>query len=129
MDLWEEIKQRLATTVSAEGFQNWVSKTRFLRSEGDTLWVSVPNEATREWMEQEYGTHVDNVIRALRPPMAKVVYDSGPTEAVSVAAAIAAPVSDGLAFNGIHLNPKLTFTNFVVGSCNQFAHAAAHAVA
>ncbi|MFN8684801.1 MAG: chromosomal replication initiator protein DnaA, partial [Acidobacteriota bacterium] len=28
-----------------------------------------------------------------------------------------------------HLNPKFTFDSFVVGSCNQFAHAAAHAVA
>ena len=29
----------------------------------------------------------------------------------------------------VSLNPKFTFENFVVGSCNQFAHAAAHAVA
>ena len=28
-----------------------------------------------------------------------------------------------------HLNPRLTFDSFVVGSCNQFAHAAAKAVA
>jgi len=28
-----------------------------------------------------------------------------------------------------HLNPKFSFENFVVGSCNQFAHAAAYAVA
>ena len=29
----------------------------------------------------------------------------------------------------VSLNPKFTFDSFVVGSCNQFAHAAAHAVA
>src|SRR5207245_4260009 len=29
----------------------------------------------------------------------------------------------------ISLNPKFTFESFVVGSCNQFAHAAAQAVA
>src|SRR5260370_23735138 len=29
----------------------------------------------------------------------------------------------------INLNPKFTFDTFVVGSCNQFAHAAAQAVA
>src|SRR5947209_20578433 len=28
-----------------------------------------------------------------------------------------------------HLNPKFTFESFVVGTCNQFAHAAAKAVA
>lgn len=130
MDLWEEIKQRLANTVSAEGFQNWVSKTRFLRSDGDTLWVSVPNEATKEWMEQEYGNHVNSVIQGLRPPVARVIYDAGLNEAPSSATPISSTsVSDTLNFNGIHLNPKLTFESFVVGSCNQFAHAAAHAVA
>jgi len=29
----------------------------------------------------------------------------------------------------ITLNPKFTFDSFVVGACNQFAHAAAQAVA
>lgn len=128
MDLWEEIKQRLATTVSAEGFQNWVSKTQFLRSEGETLWVSVPNEATREWMEQEYATHVNSAIRSLNPLISRVIYDSVPVESTPLSSATRS-TPEPLSFNGIHLNPKLTFNNFVVGSCNQFAHAAAHAVA
>ncbi len=129
MDLWEEIKQRLAATVSAEGFQNWVSKTQFLRSEGETLWVSVPNEATREWMEQEYGNHVASALKTLKSSISRVVYDSVPLESTPLSPAVSRSGAETLSFNGIHLNPKLTFNNFVVGSCNQFAHAAAHAVA
>lgn len=124
MDLWEEIKQQLASVVSAEGFENWISKTRLIRSEQNTLWVSVPNDATREWLETEYGDKVRSVISSLRVPVQKVVYDTAHSDAPSNAIAFPEPFG----FHNLNLNPKLTFSSFVVGSCNQFAHAAALSV-
>lgn len=130
MNPWEQIKKLLAAKISREQYENWLSKTAFLRSEGGVIWVAVPDGITREWMQQEYAGEVWSSIRELTLPYNQVVY-----ELASSQISFGAPVSDGVAENGIvfspsiSLNPKFTFDSFVVGSCNQFAHAAAQAVA
>ncbi|MFN9893989.1 MAG: DnaA N-terminal domain-containing protein, partial [Acidobacteriota bacterium] len=54
MNAWELVKQTLAASLSSESFENWVVPTTLAKTEGDTLIVSVPDEATRAWMEREY---------------------------------------------------------------------------
>lgn len=126
MDLWEQIKEQVSRQITAESFQNWVASTVFHKLERDTLWIGVPNAATKEWMENEYLVLVDSVIQALRLPVRQIRFElTGSSQ----------PQAQSLPFNGLfaspdrQLNPKFTFDTFVVGSCNQFAHAAAKAVA
>lgn len=125
MDFWEEVKQGLAGQISEEGLLNWVSKTRLSRVTGETLWVAVPNEATKKWMEAEYSRQVAATILKLRLPVTEVRYEVVSADSGAAVTGSVEPVS----FNGIHLNPKLTFRSFVVGSSNQFAHSAAAKVA
>ncbi|MDX2179091.1 MAG: chromosomal replication initiator protein DnaA [Bryobacteraceae bacterium] len=125
MDFWEEVKRGLAGQISEEGLLNWVSKTRLSRVAGQTLWVAVPNEATKKWMEAEYSRQVSATVAKLRLPVAEVRYEVAAAESSSAVLTASEPVS----FNGSHLNPKLTFRTFVIGSSNQFAHSAAARVA
>ncbi len=131
MNPWEQIKQHLATKISTEGYQNWLAKTEYSQADANTIWVQVPNEAAKEWIEEEYGDWVQAALTELRLPFQKVSYD--------VAHVLENKKSLDLnPQNGGHdiqfgnpvnlLNPKFTFNSFVVGSCNQFAHAAAKAV-
>jgi chromosomal replication initiator protein len=113
--------------LSAEGFQNWLANTSFRRLEGRVLYVAVPNEATRAWMREEYADLVSSAIRSLSLPVESTIYELGAADSGS-----APEKSNGgmfMQFPQASLNPRLTFENFVVGSCNQFAHAAAKAVA
>lgn len=146
MNAWELVKQTLAASLSAESFENWVVRTTLARTDGDTIFVAVPNEATREWMEREYSIQVREAISHLSLPYSTVVYslETAP-ERLAIASAAngyARPGNMTHAYTDspqsienlfsqpvAHLNPKFTFDKFVVGSCNQFAHAAAHAVA
>ncbi len=123
MDLWEEIKRQLASEITVEGYQNWVSKTKLSHVDGETLWVSVPNDVTRQWMETEYSAQVQRVIRTLGLPIRSVSYQNGFVAAASNGQPAAS--ADPLNFSNLILNPRLNFDSFVVGSCNQFAHAAA----
>ncbi len=70
MNAWELIKDRLATTLSPESYQNWIGRTQFSRIEGDTVFVSVPDEATRSWIESEYSPLIQVVSACPRLRMA-----------------------------------------------------------
>jgi chromosomal replication initiator protein len=123
---WERIKGRLAGKISAQGFQNWVMRTTFDGIEGDVLRVVVPDPVTKDWMEQEYAEDIRKAIRELTLPVERVVYVSKPAALPAAETASGEPV---FASAVGQLNPKFRFENYVVGSCNQFAHAAARAVA
>jgi chromosomal replication initiator protein len=125
MNAWDEIKQELSKRISAEAFQNWVARTSFRGLTDGRLRVDVPDELTREWLQTEYAGHVQAIIREGNLAVSQVTYEAtagngfepGPsTEPLGPAPAC-------------QLNPRFSFENFVVGSCNQFAHAAARAVA
>jgi chromosomal replication initiator protein len=132
MNAWDSIKQRLAAQLSAESYQNWVATTALLRVEHNRIWVSVPDEATKEWMEKEYATQVRTAVTDLKLALDGICYQvNGAKIEPPRAAAQSAGFQREVVFQSpdSQLNPKFTFDNFVVGSCNQFAHAGAKAVA
>jgi len=133
MNEWELIKDHIAGKLSTESYQNWIARTSFREVDGGTLRVSVPNEASRAWLEEEYADLVSASIRELKLPVENVRYEL--SVAQQPQPSVTPRGSDGggseLMFRSpdTHLNPRFTFDTYVVGSCNQFAHAAAKAVA
>ncbi len=127
MNPWEQIKQQLQAILSPESYQNWVSRTTLAQLAGGLLRVSVPNVESKAWLETEFATHVVSIIRKLNLPVQTVLYEitSGSKEHAAPDGERElepeSPVSQ--------LNPRFTFDTFVVGACNQFAHAAARSVA
>ncbi|HWZ30434.1 MAG TPA: chromosomal replication initiator protein DnaA [Bryobacteraceae bacterium] len=124
---WDQIKNRLSGKISSQAYQNWVMRTSFEGMDGATLQVSVPDQVTKDWMENEYGEDIRCSFRELNLRVDQVQYSVRPVQHT-------APNENGsaepiFASAGGQINPKFRFENFVVGSCNQFAHAAARAVA
>jgi chromosomal replication initiator protein len=131
MNAWELIKKRLASKLSAEAFQNWFDRTA-LRELGDgILWVSVPSESAKRYIEQEYFELIHSAIQDLSLPVHQVVYEIGTVAGTALGSRAGTLTEPEVVFQkaGVQLNPRFTFDTFVVGSCNQFAHAAAKAVA
>jgi len=133
VNIWELVKQSLALRLSPEGYRNWIAETRMLGATENSLRVAVPNEATKAWLEEEYAELVFSTIRDLNLGVNYVIeYVPITAAADNVSRVMATEPSENQIFsqstNG-RLNPKFTFDTFVVGSCNQFAHAAAKAVA
>ncbi|MBL8212293.1 MAG: chromosomal replication initiator protein DnaA [Bryobacterales bacterium] len=134
MNYWDRIKQKLAVELTPEAYQIWVSKTVQESASDSLLRVQVPNEYACDWLENEYRSHVENAIQSLGLPITRIQYitvASGAPRPVALheppppSQPVVAPAPGSTST----LNPKFTFDSFVVGSCNQFAHAAAHAVA
>jgi chromosomal replication initiator protein len=129
MNLWDQLRNHIQPLVSEESYNNWFKGTTFLGVDGDTLLVLVPDGETRSWMENEYGAQLRDAIRELRLPVSQVAFETRATRASS---GFREPVGRGgpdAEAPASSLNPKFTFETFVVGACNQFAHAAARSVA
>ena len=126
MNVWDQVKELLSRKITVQSYESWVSRTQLRSAEGSVLCVGVPDEVTKEWMQQEYAGEVWTAIRELDLPFRQIIYEI--IAATQPNATISASPDD-LFGPSINLNPKFTFDTFVVGSCNQFAHAAAKAVA
>ena len=128
MNPWETIKQQLETAVSPQSFRDWINRTSFGQLDGGVLSVHVPNRETKTWLETEFCSHVDSIIRRLQLPVQSVLYQLAAASGES-AVVMQSDQEFGLESPFSQLNPKFTFDSFVVGACNQFAHAAARSVA
>jgi chromosomal replication initiator protein len=124
---WDLIKIQLEKSLSSESFENWIARTRFAGTEGKTLLVSVPDEHTVSFLQEEYSHQIDTLLRSLGLGFDRVDFTiegslpyNRSTRREEPGVEMESPIT---------LNPKFTFESFVVGSCNQFAHAAAQAVA
>jgi len=125
MNPWDQIKTTLAQQLTSEAFQNWLARTSIRNTEGTVMRVSVPDEVTRVWLQQEYAGEIWTAVRELGFPVTQIVYELEQSRMETNGLD-----SSGISFApSISLNPRFTFETFVVGSCNQFAHAAAKAVA
>ena len=122
MNCWDQIRNYLKDKVGVASYENWLSNSRCQAIDGTTLLVSVPDRETRIWLETEYAALIARAIQELRLPLRHIVYLVAPAREP-------APVIDSPESPASALNPQFTFDSFVVGSSNQFAHAAARAVA
>ncbi|HXB68395.1 MAG TPA: chromosomal replication initiator protein DnaA [Candidatus Acidoferrales bacterium] len=129
MNYWEQIRNYLQTRVSPESYANWLKGASFLSLEAETLFVSVPDRETRTWLETEYSTLIRAGIQEMALPVRHVSYESAVTRGKQNQALAAVENGNEVDSTTSLLNPKFTFDSFVVGNCNQFAHAAAQSVA
>ncbi len=131
LNTWDLIKAKLAERIAPQEFQNWVMRTALESLDQGALRVQVPDQVTKDFIEQEYTEHIRSSIRELNLPVEKVVYlPHADTRTAATEPSSMPPVGEPVfATAAGQLNTRFRFDNFVVGSCNQFAHAAARAVA
>ncbi len=132
MNAWQEVLSYLKAKVNTQSYQTWLRPTRLSRAESDSLVVQVPNREFQDWIQEHYGRLVQNALEELDLGYHQVTYVIEENSEKRLPANIDPKVVQGkLDFDSVEhqLNPRYTFDTFVVGSCNQFAHAAARAVA
>jgi chromosomal replication initiator protein len=134
---WDKFLDRVKQRVSINTFTTWFQPTRLNRAEGDTLFIQIPSTVFRNVLTRTYGEIVKAVFHELGTPNTRVQYVCTEEEAAAVtapappASAVIPVKQSKLDFESSdhQLNPRYTFDSFVVGKSNEFAHAAARAVA
>jgi chromosomal replication initiator protein len=135
---WDEILSEIRKSVNPHRFNTWLRPTRQERLERGTLVISVPEPELQE-VGEKFRPQIEQAIRRLHldatvARVEVVLAARAAAEALepapsAVPAPAAPPLQKQLEFDTGSLRPEYTFATFVVGGSNQFAHAAARAVA
>ena len=149
---WMRILGALEKKINRHSYETWLKPTRFSHAVGKVMFVRVPTPEFRH-IGDKYGDlifeAVDNLklefedfqfvtvdedpsVVAQRPPSQPIPVQSAGhvgNGAAAVRSGVGASQSRFDWETAAQLNPKYTFEAFVIGSGNQFAHAASRAVA
>lgn len=118
---WSLIADRLRQSVTSEDWDAWFEPLRVQSESPHELVLLAPDRAFVDTIERNY--------RALLDKTAALVHDETFQILLAAEASPSAPSGAAPALSSLPLNPRYRFDTFVVGSANQFAHAAARAVA
>ena len=130
-NLWDEILARIENKVSRYIFHTWFKPTKFLDNDDHAITVLVPNDGFRQWLTRHYAGVIKEAADELGRPgttISLITDDSAPNPADSEGAASPRLPAAAPGPPAQH-QQRYTFEEFVVGPSNQFAHAAARAVA
>src|SRR5271170_8115767 len=138
---WTRILDALEKKINRHSYDTWLKPTRYSHSSGGVLFVRVPTAEFRHAGDKYADLiqeAIDNLglefndVKFVTPeddPAATAVRHNGGLSAGPVPVG-AAPAQARFDWDGAaQLNPRYTFDAFVIGSGNQFAHAACQAVA
>jgi len=136
--LWNNTINIIKEKVNQQNFETWIRPIRITFLEGNQVRLAVPNRFFRDWLVENYLTVIKEAIKSTtgipfqieflveqenRQEPAAESFGGAQTNEKST------PRKPARAKVHSTLNLNYSFERFVVGACNQFAHAASVAVA
>ncbi len=130
--LWEMALGEIQERLGKQNFETWIKPIRFASRDKNQIRLDVPNKFFRDWVTDHFLGQIETVLSAIAQEDLKVCLDISNQPASKHAADRIERKEDRERERPLRTNnliPKYTFENFVIGSSNQFAHAASMAVA
>src|SRR3990170_3932036 len=127
--VWEEILLLIENRVSKQGYDTWFGQSKLLSFDSNKMVVEVPSKFHRDWIKEHYGDTLSEIIREVTKKEEIEIDFFVPPQQKKTAHQAKEEKKDGREEKSGHLERKYTFSTFVIGPSNQFAHAAARAVA
>jgi len=137
--IWSSAQEHLRSKLSADTFNMWFASLRASAIDNSHVTLEAANEFCEVWLKDNYMSLLQDALATAAGRQLEIKFKSmagsppmAGLPAVSLLKAkLPAPAHhDRTGANGEpHFNPKNTFDSFVVGNNNNFAYAAAKAVA
>ena len=123
--LWEKASQLIKSEINSVSYDYWFQDLQPADWDGEKLTLMADNDFGRNLLKEKYDELIRTALqRAAGRPVSYVILTPAEAAAPVKSAPPAAPDKD----SGSMLNPKYTFSTYVIGKSNNFAHAAAYAV-
>lgn len=139
IELWQSVLAQMQFHISKANFATWFQNTEIISKENEKVIISVPNAFSKEWLSNKYNKLILKILHSTDESIKDLefIIKPQPAKGASIKTTQETEKSDDgqLKFDEFkinkdtNLNPRYTFDNFVVGSFNELAHAAALAVA
>ena len=130
---WFESTKIIKEKISQQNFETWIKPITILSVEENNIYLSVPNKFFKDWLVENYISVISDSLSQTMGTLVNVnfvikkekAHRKEPVDKISKKGVQQAAV------RRLHpsLNPSYSFERFVVGSSNQFSHAAALSVA
>jgi chromosomal replication initiator protein len=136
--IWKATIEKLEKEISPQNFSTWIKPLNFIDISNDQVTLEVPNRFIKDWLKDNYIKKIETIMSDIGTVNYRIVLKIGKnkksTENIDVKKEsnikkdkkIVEENSQDIFSN---INKKYTFSSFVSGPSNQFAHAAAMAVA
>lgn len=143
-ELWQATLAEIELNISKANYTTWFRNTSIASKKDGGVVVSVPNNFSKEWLENKFNKLIFKTLRNLSPEVRavsfvinskKLLLAKASRRAGQKTSSVGNLLSDQLSFEQLNideetnLNPKYTFGNYIIGSFNELAHAAALSVA
>ena len=131
--LWNQCKEELKNRVNKSNYEIWLDPISFVSVDEKFITVSVPNNYYIDRINKDYLKLLEEIVRDIfKKNIGVSLISNGEAGEFTIQDNIIKKEKRERVISTTHitgLNSKYTFDNFIVGNCNQFAHAAAKAVA
>lgn len=131
---WKSFLLQIKEWVSPKIFDTWFFPLSLIGVQSGKVLISVPNKFFEDWLEEHYGELIKKTIENTFGQKAEAKFIISEKEKKKLSSdhqELQLSYEKDFTYNphSSLLDQKNTFQNFVVGSCNQFVHAACQAVA
>ncbi len=134
--IWEEALSIIRSKLSKPSYDTWLKATEAISLDENQIIIQVPNEFSREWLENRYVELIKDTLFQLTNKEYDIYFVTPQTKDNFADSYqyqqtfLKKHPEEQVTSNPVtSLNPKYTFETFVVGNSNRFAHAASLAVA
>ncbi len=131
-DLWDKACLRLQEILQPDIYARWIDVIEAVSLESGILTLGVDNDFYQTWLEDNYVPLIKNALASIHGSELEIAFqvEHRPAPVVSETPKKRKTVRDRLPNRAAPaLIPKFTFDSFIIGPSNNFAHAAALAVA
>jgi chromosomal replication initiator protein len=136
---WVAAQEHLRSMLSADTYNLWFAPLRACGQDNNGIVLEVANDFCEVWLKDNYMSLLQDVVALASGRQLQVRFKvapgnasapaTHPVKSLSARATEALPSERNSAHHDLSFNPKNTFDTFVVGNNNNFAYAAAQAVA
>ena len=135
-DLWKKACRNLEEILHPDVYSRWIEVIRPVELVDNTLTLAVENDFYQTWLEENYLPLIENALAAIQGETPKIVFAVRPRQVEPEPRKTPEKPKRSLRSKFSRrpeqrpkLNPRFVFDSFIVGSSNNFAFAAAQAVA
>ena len=130
--LWEKSSTFIREKISRQNFETWISPVKLASLEGKNVNLSVPNKFFKDWLAENYLTVIRDSLCSVMGTDVNINFIIRNDKAITTPEKVERTTRKTRPYMkrvNPSLNSNYNFERFVIGPSNQFAHAAAVAVA